>query len=155
MALIQISNQSTKNLGKKSTIRFTQSICPDCNMILDAEVFERDNKVYMSRITSYNVCYTKLLRLNSSYSFTFNETSCDPADTGTVVQTLTSSQGCDSIITTITTLLPSDAVTIDETTCDPGQVGTVVQTLTNQYGCDSVVTTNTTLLPSDAVTINP
>ena len=50
MALIQISNQSTKNLGKKSTIRFTQSICPDCNMILDAEVFERDNKVYMSKV---------------------------------------------------------------------------------------------------------
>jgi uncharacterized radical SAM superfamily Fe-S cluster-containing enzyme len=50
MALIQISNQSTKNLGKKSTIRFTQSICPDCNMILDAEVFERDNQVFMSKI---------------------------------------------------------------------------------------------------------
>jgi len=42
MALIQISNQSSKTQGKKSTIRFTQSICPDCNMILDAEVFERD-----------------------------------------------------------------------------------------------------------------
>jgi len=50
MALIQISNQSTKNLGKKSTIRFTQSICPDCNMILDAEVFERDNQVFMSKV---------------------------------------------------------------------------------------------------------
>ena len=49
MALIQISNQSTKQLGKKSTIRFTQSICPDCNMILDAEVFERDDKVYMTK----------------------------------------------------------------------------------------------------------
>ena len=42
MALIQIANQSPKQLGKKSTIRFTQSICPDCNMILDAEVFERE-----------------------------------------------------------------------------------------------------------------
>ena len=50
MALIQISNQSSKNLGKKSTIRFTQSICPDCNMILDAEVFERDSQVFMSKI---------------------------------------------------------------------------------------------------------
>ena len=50
MALIQISNQSTKSLSKKSTIRFTQSICPDCNMILDAEVFERDNQVFMSKI---------------------------------------------------------------------------------------------------------
>ena len=49
MALIQISNQSTKSLSKKSTIRFTQSICPDCNMILDAEVFERDDQVFMSK----------------------------------------------------------------------------------------------------------
>ena len=49
MALIQIANQSTKQLGKKSTIRFTQSICPDCNMILDAEVFERDSKVFMTK----------------------------------------------------------------------------------------------------------
>ncbi len=49
MALIQIANQSTKNLSKKSTIRFTQSICPDCNMILDAEVFERDDRVFMTK----------------------------------------------------------------------------------------------------------
>ena len=42
MALIQISNQSSKTHGEKSTIRFTQSICPDCNMILDAEVFEKE-----------------------------------------------------------------------------------------------------------------
>ena len=49
MSLIQISNQTPKSLSKKSTIRFTQSICPDCNMILDAEVFERDGRVYMSK----------------------------------------------------------------------------------------------------------
>ena len=49
MALIQISNQKTPTLGKKSTIRFTQSICPECNMILDAEVFERDGKVFMTK----------------------------------------------------------------------------------------------------------
>ncbi|HXX06281.1 MAG TPA: radical SAM protein, partial [Candidatus Bathyarchaeia archaeon] len=49
MELIQISNLKTPTLGKRSTIRFTQSICPDCNMILDAEVFERDGKVFMSK----------------------------------------------------------------------------------------------------------
>ncbi|MEE9511816.1 MAG: radical SAM protein, partial [Nitrosopumilaceae archaeon] len=49
MALIQIVNQSTKKIGKKSTIRFTQSICPDCNMILDAEVFERNGQVFMTK----------------------------------------------------------------------------------------------------------
>ena len=51
MDLIQISNLSTRatNLSKHS-IRFTQSICPDCNMILDAEVFERGGQVFMTRI---------------------------------------------------------------------------------------------------------
>ncbi len=42
MDLIQISNMSSKSVGARRTIRFTQSICPDCNMILDAEVFERE-----------------------------------------------------------------------------------------------------------------
>jgi len=57
MALIQISNQSTKSLGKKSTIRFTQSICPECNMILAAEVFERDDQVFMSKVcTTHGEC---------------------------------------------------------------------------------------------------
>ncbi len=49
MALIQIANQSIKKTGKKSTIRFTQSICPECNMILDAEIFERKGQVYMTK----------------------------------------------------------------------------------------------------------
>jgi hypothetical protein len=53
MALIQISNQSSKTQGKKSTIRFTQSICPDCNMILDAEVFEREDQVFMSKVVQH------------------------------------------------------------------------------------------------------
>src|SRR2546427_10355308 len=49
MELIQISNQKSPTLGKKSTIRFTQSICPECNMILDVDVFEGDGKVFMSK----------------------------------------------------------------------------------------------------------
>ncbi|MBP2624837.1 MAG: radical SAM protein [Nitrosopumilaceae archaeon] len=49
MALIQIANQSIKKTGKKSAIRFTQSICPECNMILDAEIFERKGQVYMTK----------------------------------------------------------------------------------------------------------
>ena len=49
MELIQIVNQKVPTIGKKATIRFTQSICPDCNMILDAEVFERDGKVFMTK----------------------------------------------------------------------------------------------------------
>jgi len=67
---------------------------------------------------------------------------------------LTNQYGCDSVVTTITRLLPSDSITINATTCNAQNAGTTVQTLTNQYGCDSVVTTITTLLPSDSITIN-
>src|SRR5215212_7786855 len=49
MDLIQISNMSNKTVSARRTIRFTQSICPDCNMILDAEVFEREGKVFMTK----------------------------------------------------------------------------------------------------------
>ncbi|MBK9636262.1 MAG: hypothetical protein IPO64_17825 [Bacteroidetes bacterium] len=50
-----------------------------------------------------------------------------------------------SIVTTITTLLPSFNITLNATTCDPAQAGTVVQNLTTIDGCDSIVTTITTL----------
>ena len=50
MDLIQISNLSTRATDlSKHSIRFTQSICPDCNMILDAEVFERGGQVFMTK----------------------------------------------------------------------------------------------------------
>ncbi len=49
MELIHITSNISKKDGKRKTIRYTQSICPECNMILDAEIFERDSKVYMSK----------------------------------------------------------------------------------------------------------
>ena len=78
-------------------------------------------------------------------------TSCNPADVGTSTVTLTNQVGCDSLVTTITTLLPSDAVTIIATSCDPSQTGTTSVTLPNQFGCDSVVTTITTLSAYDSI----
>ncbi len=83
-----------------------------------------------------------------------SETTCDINQVGTSIQNLTNGNGCDSIVTTITTLLSSDAVTINAISCNPVDTGTVVQNLTNGDGCDSIVTTITTLLASDAVTIN-
>ncbi|MEE9134399.1 MAG: radical SAM protein [Nitrososphaerales archaeon] len=49
MAVIQL-NVKTESLTKKSLIRHTQSICPECNKILPADVFERDSKVFMSKV---------------------------------------------------------------------------------------------------------
>lgn len=49
MAVIQL-DVKTESLTKKSLIRRTQSICPECNKILPADVFHRDNKVFMSKV---------------------------------------------------------------------------------------------------------
>ena len=77
-----------------------------------------------------------------------NRTSCNPRDTGTVVQRLTNANGCDSIITTITTLVPGQATTLlNYTSCNPRDTGTISRTFTSAAGCDSIVTTKTTLLP--------
>jgi len=70
------------------------------------------------------------------------------------VQNLTNQSGCDSVVTTITTLNTSYDIQLTATTCDPLNVGVVVQNLTSIESCDSIVTTTTTLLPSDAITIN-
>ncbi len=73
--------------------------------------------------------------------------------TGTYVDTLFTTLGCDSIITTYLTVNPTSATTVFDTICMGGNYslpdGTTVTatgvypvTLANVYGCDSVVTTN-------------
>src|SRR5229473_2550055 len=44
-----ISLEIGKQVTKGNFIRQTQSICPECNRILPAIVFERDNKVFMTK----------------------------------------------------------------------------------------------------------
>ena len=83
-----------------------------------------------------------------SQETTVNVTSCDPADTGMVVIVLTDENGCDSVVTTITSLIESYETTIDRASCDPDEVGTTMDTMTSTEGCDSILTTITTLLSS-------
>ena len=84
----------------------------------------------------------------------FDLQSCNPLDTGTVIQNLTGQEGCDSIVITVTALLPSDAIFLVETSCSPADTGTVEQNFTNQFGCDSIVVTNTILVDSDTTLID-
>ncbi len=81
-------------------------------------------------------------------TFIFAST-CDPAEVGVEMFTLTNTSGCDSIITISTELLPSDETDIAMSSCDPAEVGVEMILLMNQFGCDSIVTITTTLLPSD------
>ena len=84
----------------------------------------------------------------------FELQSCNPLDTGTVVQNLTGQTGCDSIVITTTTLLPSDSTLLTQSSCNPADTGSVTQVLTNQFGCDSVVVLNTLLVDSDTTLID-
>ncbi len=79
--------------------------------------------------------------ISNQDTFFIQSSSCNPANIGTVVQSLTDVNGCDSIITTITSLLPSDSIVIQESSCNVADTGIFVQPLTNVNGCDSTVTT--------------
>lgn len=83
-----------------------------------------------------------------------NLTSCNAMDTGIVVQNFTNALGCDSVVTTITTLLPNDSITITTGSCVPADVGSIVVGFINSSGCDSVVTTITSLFPTDSILIH-
>ena len=47
--IADISLELKKEVTKGNFIRQTQSICPDCNRILPAIVFEREGKVWMTK----------------------------------------------------------------------------------------------------------
>ncbi|MDB5228891.1 MAG: hypothetical protein JWN78_3084 [Bacteroidota bacterium] len=84
---------------------------------------------------------------------------------GTFKDTLQTSKGCDSIITTNLTVNPAIATTQNPVVCQGQSVtvgnniytssGTFKDTLQTSKGCDSVVTTNLTVNPAIATTQNP
>ncbi|MEZ5022924.1 MAG: hypothetical protein R2728_06610 [Chitinophagales bacterium] len=64
----------------------------------------------------------------------------------------------DSIVTTVTTLLPTYEVTVIDTVCNPADSGIVVEVLSTIGGCDSIVTSINVLVPGyielpDTVTV--
>lgn len=86
-------------------------------------------------------------------STNINATTCNASDSGLVVQNLTNTNGCDSIVTTYTALLLSDSLSLSFTSCNPLDTGVVIQNLFNSYGCDSIVVSTTSLLPTDSTFI--
>lgn len=84
---------------------------------------------------------TETICANETFSFSGEVLSL----AGTYMDTLSTSAGCDSIVTLNLNVDPVDSTFLDLLTCDANQVGIASVTLTNQFGCDSVVTTNTVL----------
>jgi len=87
-------------------------------------------------------------------------------NSGTYKDTLTASGGCDSIITTILTVLPNYNSTTNASICNGGSyllpggntansAGTYVDTLNSINGCDSVITTILSVVNAITVSQNP
>ena len=76
---------------------------------------------------------------------------------GTIIDTLTAANGCDSVVTTELTILPHSFTNQELSICDGEEIGingnsyssggTIIDTLVAANGCDSVVTTELTILP--------
>lgn len=58
---------------------------------------------------------------------------------GVYYDTLTSIDGCDSVIITSLTLRDGDTTNLFDSSCDIAQVGVFTSTQSNQFGCDSTV----------------
>ena len=89
--------------------------------------------------TLIRFCVRTQIPLDTTYA---TATSCDPTEVGTTLATLSTLQGCDSIVITTTTLLPSDTTMLEEFVCHPNQAGVQTLVLSNQFGCDSTVMLN-------------
>ncbi len=76
------------------------------------------------------------------------------SEAGVYDNLLTTSDGCDSSVTTTITILPAITISKQNTTCDSASAGVFISYLNNANGCDTVVTTTVNLLPSDTTKIN-
>lgn len=106
---------------------------------------------------TFSLDTSSLFQVNTPTTFTQNLTTCITTDIGTETTILTNSVGCDSILTTLTSLHPNSSSIQNLTTCLDENIGTVIDTLTNIAGCDSIITTTTTktiLNPSIVVNSN-
>lgn len=83
---------------------------------------------------------------------------------GTYIDTLQTTNGCDSIVSTELTLLPVHAIAATPVICDGESFmlpdgtsvttsGTYIATLTNGFGCDSIITTQLTVNPSPVIDV--
>ncbi len=94
----------------------------------------------------------------------YNENGFNVSEAGVYTQTLTSVNGCDSIITLTLNILPSYNTNLTATICqgqtyaengfNVSEAGVYTQTLTSANGCDSIVTLTVSVNPTFDTTIN-
>jgi gliding motility-associated-like protein len=161
----------TTNLTVTPAITFTQdvSICEGQSFFAGG-ANQTTSGVYLDTLVSISGCDSVLttnLTVLPTVNFSQNISICEgqsffagganQTETGIYFDTLISSLGCDSIVTTNLTVLKSSLFQQDVSICE-GQSfyagganqtisGIYFDTLLNSLGCDSIVTTNLSVLP--------
>jgi gliding motility-associated-like protein len=74
-------------------------------------------------------------------------------NTGNYFDTLSTINGCDSVIETLLMVLLPDTTFLDDASCDSAQIGTFINVYTNQMGCDSTTITTVAYVLSDTTTL--
>ena len=139
--------------------------------------FYNTSGTYIDSLTTFLGCdsiITTNLTVKPIYNITDNKTICEGEvvsvgtnnynNTGTYIDTLSTSLGCDSIITTYLTVNPVKVSTINPIICQGefyqigvhayNTAGTYKDTLSTSLGCDSIVTTNLIIIPQYNIILN-
>jgi hypothetical protein len=103
---------------------------------------------YDAPFFKWGQCYNTSASLTQTSCNSFSLNGTNYTSSGTYVQHLTNTRGCDSALTLNLTILQSTSYSIPASTCDSFSLngvvyhsaGTYTQTLTNSVGCDSIIT---------------
>jgi len=169
----------SKNLAVNNSFNNTdpgQSICAGDSILIYGQ-FVSVAGTYYDSLVSVSGCdsvHSTLLTVNPTFSMTATAIICDNDSiilggayqntAGTYIDTLVSTAGCDSIVSTILFISPTYSLNLDDTICASDSVflggafqntsGIYTDTLTTVDGCDSVVITNLVVNPVFAVPLS-
>lgn len=159
-----------------STYTINQSICTGQSYLFNG-ISRNTTGTYLDTLINYTGCDSILtlnLTVNAFSSGAINRTICagqsylfngiNRTSTGTYIDTLPISLGCDSILTLYLTVVPTSTASLNISICN-GQTylfngvnrsaaGTYLDTLANFGGCDSILTLTLSIRPSAASSIN-
>ena len=179
----------TTFLGCDSIITTSLVVNPTCNFLVNRNICQGElinvgvqtyniTGTYIDTLTTILGCdsiITTNLIVNPNYNILNYRSICQGDSiivgihsyniTGTYIDSLTTSLGCDSIVTTNLTANPKYNIQVNHTICQGDSIivgvhsynttGNYIDYLTTSYGCDSVITTNLIVnpFPSNAGTI--
>lgn len=153
-------------------------IC-DGDSFLVGGAFQTTSGTYLDTLVSGNGCdsvLTTVLTVFPTFATNDSATICDgdsiflggsfQTTAGSYIDTLTSANGCDSVVTTQLSISPTYFFTLDDTICQgdfvilPGGdtatvAGTYTDSLLTAAGCDSIYVTNLVVNPTFNLTQNP